>query len=533
MVRQLQIRDRLALMAVLPLLVVAAVAAGLFVFIDSPGAGRLGLLAVGGLAVTGVVAALVARSIISSLSALTEATEELAATHRRWAAGEVTVDELRPIAVESEGYLGDLAGAINAVNVATIAAADAQQGAVRAGLSNIVVNLARRSQTLLDRQVEYLDGLESSEEDPDRLGQLFKVDHLATRMRRNAESLMVLAGADPGRRRGGPVAVGDVLRVAMGEVESYQHIQLGQIDTGKIAAGPAVDLAHLTAELMENATQFSPPSAPVEVRGTFDGSGDYVITIADRGIGLSAEKLGAVNALLADPPELDLGMGRSLGFMVIGRLAKRIDATVTLAANGASGCLAVVTVPGRLFIDNPRLTPQAAPASVAGLQPGLGSPASPAASPTQPTPGPGSPASPTASPPGPGSPQPGPRARPRLTGPGRWPPHGSARAQPARRHRPGPRRPTRRNHPQPLRPTGRVAPGHRTGTGGPDHAPGHDHRSAATAAGPGAAGCGPPGQHRRPPGPIAVVAAAIVDRPRARTGPTGSRPGAARRPRWG
>ncbi len=214
-----------------------------------------------------------------------------------------------------------------------------------------MVNLARRSQTLLDRQVEYLDRLETSEQDPDRLDQLFKVDHLATRMRRNAESLIVLAEADPGRRRGGPVEVADVLRVAMGEVEIYQQIELVDVDEGRLSAGNAVDLAHLTAELMENATQFSPPSAPVTVTGRFDGHGRFVITVADQGMGMTEERLSASNQLLADPPELGLGMGRSLGFMVIGRLAQRLNATVVVGRNEPdAGLTAVVSVPAELFL---------------------------------------------------------------------------------------------------------------------------------------------------------------------------------------
>ncbi|MGB5758720.1 MAG: ATP-binding protein, partial [Acidimicrobiales bacterium] len=350
MFRQLKLRDRLVIMAAAPLLVLVAVAIGLLIVLGTGDARPYGLVALAGVAITGSAGLAVGRSVLDTLSELTDSATALATAHRRLAEGEITVDDLRPIPERGDDHFGRLAGAINALNAATIEVSESQQSAVKAGLSNIVVNLARRSQTLLDRQVEYLDRLEGSEEDPDRLGELFKVDHLATRMRRNAESLLVLAEADPGRRRGGPVEIADVLRVAMGEVEAYQYIELADVDGGPITATAAVDLAHLTAELMENATQFSPPSTPVQVTGKFDGRGAYVITIADMGIGMSDDKLAAGNELLANPPELGLGMGRSLGFMVIGRLAQRLNATVFLQPNGEVGAKAVVTVPDALFV---------------------------------------------------------------------------------------------------------------------------------------------------------------------------------------
>ncbi len=363
MLRQLKFRDRLAVLAVIPLLVVAVVAAGLLIFADTSTTRPYGLFAVAGLVVAALIAVIVIRSILASVNGLADAAAALAESHRKLASGELSVEDLQPLPKEADDQLGRLAAAVNSINSATVEVSRSQQGAVKAGLSNIVVNLARRSQTLLDRQVEYLDRLESSEEDPDRLSELFKVDHLATRMRRNAESLMVLAEADPGRRRGGPVEIGDVLRVAMGEVEIYQNIELSRVDGGQVSAGTAVDLAHLTAELMENATQFSPPNTPVEVSGTFAGSDSFVVTIADSGIGLTEEKLAETNQLLANPPELGLGMGRSLGFMVIGRLAQRLDATVTLEPNGSSGSRAVVTIPAGLFLGRDGAADAAGPAT--------------------------------------------------------------------------------------------------------------------------------------------------------------------------
>ncbi|MGH1492680.1 MAG: ATP-binding protein [Acidimicrobiales bacterium] len=336
-------------MAVAPLLVLATVAAGLLIFINSSDTRPYGLFAVAGLAVAGFISFAAGRSIIASLNGLTVAAAEMADAHRNMSFDEATMP--KPIETVGGDEITKLAAAINGINAAVIDADRSHHDEVRQGLRSIVTNLARRSQTLLDRQVEYLDRLETSEQDPDRLGELFKVDHLATRMRRNAESLIVLAEADPGRRRGGPVDVADVLRVAMGEVEIYQQIELLTVDDGHVNAGIAVDLAHLAAELMENATQFSPPDAGVKVTGRFDGEGSFVITVVDQGMGMTDEKLAATNQLLANPPELGLGMSRSLGFMVIGRLAQRLNATVTISRNDSgAGLSAVVAVPAELFI---------------------------------------------------------------------------------------------------------------------------------------------------------------------------------------
>lgn len=343
------------------MLVVAVVATGLLLFIDGPGTKPYGFFALVCLGLTGAMAFVIVRSILDSMDELARSANQLAHSHTMLAEGEITADELQHVSVDSDDELGEIASAINAINDATVAATESQRGAVKEGLSTIVVNLARRSQTLLDRQVEYLDRLESSEEDPDRLGELFKVDHLATRMRRNAESLMVLAEADPGRRRGGPVEVADVLRVAMGEVENYEHIDLADVDDGQVGATVAVDLAHLVSELMENATQFSPPSTPVEVSGLFSDSDSFVITVADAGMGMTVEKLAEANDIIANPPELGLGMGRSLGFMVIGRLASRLGASVTLESNGNSGLRALVSIPSDLIAAGASASPRIAP----------------------------------------------------------------------------------------------------------------------------------------------------------------------------
>ena len=211
----------------------------------------------------------------------------------------------------------------------TVEVAEEQGALLRKGIGDIFINLARRNQTLLDRQIEFIDQLEANEEDPDQLDNLFKLDHLATRMRRNAESLLVLAGAEPPRRRGRPVALADVVRVAIGEVEDFARISLLALDDVTVGGNVAVDLAHLLSELMENATHFSPPDTTVEIVGHRSETG-YTLSVSDQGIGMSADQLAEANNQLARPPLVGLALSRSLGFIVIGRLSSRFGIAVKL-----------------------------------------------------------------------------------------------------------------------------------------------------------------------------------------------------------
>jgi signal transduction histidine kinase len=212
------------------------------------------------------------------------------------------------------------------------------------------VQLPRRNQVLIDRQIEFLDELEAAEDDPDQLGQLYRLDHLATRMRRNAESLLVLAGLEPARKRTRPVALVDVVRAAIGEVEDYARVDLAGFDEVEVTGNAAVDLGHLLAELLENATNFSPPASRVEVDGRATRNG-YVVTIIDKGIGMNEEQLAEANVLLASPAPVGLALTRSLGFTVIGRLAARFGVGVRLMASPAGGIAAVVHLPMHLVVD--------------------------------------------------------------------------------------------------------------------------------------------------------------------------------------
>lgn len=264
-----------------------------------------------------------------------------------------------PIDVSGKDEVGQLAEAFNGIQAVAVNVATEQASLLRKGIGDMFINLARRNQTLLDRQIEFIDQLESKEEDPDQLENLFRLDHLATRMRRNAESLLVLAGAEPNRRRGKPVPLADVVRAAVGEVEDFARIDMLQFDEVLVASNAALDIAHLLSELMENAANFSPPDTRVEVVGHRTKAEGYVISIADHGIGMTPEQLTESNDLLARPPLVGLALSRSLGFIVVGRLAARFGIAVRLMPSPSGGTTAMITLPSTLITDQPKTGPGA------------------------------------------------------------------------------------------------------------------------------------------------------------------------------
>jgi signal transduction histidine kinase len=258
------------------------------------------------------------------------------------------VATIQPIDIRSKDEIGQQAEAFNSVQTTAVDVAAEQAELLRKGISEIFVNLARRNQVLIDRQIEFLDELEAAEDDPDQLGQLYRLDHLATRMRRNAESLLVLAGLEPTRKRTRPVALVDVVRAAIGEVEDYARVDIAGFDEVEVVGNAAVDLGHLLAELLENATNFSPPASRVHVDGHGAANG-YVVTINDEGIGMTDEQLAEANSVLASPSPVGLELTRSLGFTVIGRLAARFGVAVRLTASPAGGVAASVHLPSHLM----------------------------------------------------------------------------------------------------------------------------------------------------------------------------------------
>jgi signal transduction histidine kinase len=301
-----------------------------------------------------IMAIFIGRSISRPLSRLTRSAEQLsteelpALVESMRSSGRAEAPVLTPIEAKGRDEVAQLAHAISEIQQVTIDVAEEQGDLLRRGISDIFVNLARRNQSLLDRQIDFIDQLESREENPDQLENLFRLDHLATRMRRNAESLLVLAGAEPTRRRGRPVEIVDVLRVAMGEIEDFSRIELMSVDPSTVAGSVAVDLAHLMSELMENATQFSPPDSPVEVVGYRIDDDSYQLTLADRGIGMSAEQIATANRTLAEPPLVGLDLSRSLGFTVVSRLAHRLGVVVQLTSGSDGGVTAVITIPAEM-----------------------------------------------------------------------------------------------------------------------------------------------------------------------------------------
>src|SRR6266542_3071943 len=234
------------------------------------------------------------------------------------------------VPVRSRDEIGRVAGAFNSVHEVAIRIA-AEQAALRNSIGAMFLNLARRSQRLVDRQLELIDELERDEADPDALENLFKLDHLATRMRRNAEDLIVLSGAEPPRRWSEPVPLPQVVR---GDVAAVGHA--------------VADIIHLLAELLENATSFSPPGTSVRVAGQPAATG-YVVEIEDRGLGMSDEELLDANQRLANPPVVDFAVSRMLGLFVVGRLAQRYGIRVQLRHSWYGGVTALVLLPSALL----------------------------------------------------------------------------------------------------------------------------------------------------------------------------------------
>jgi methyl-accepting chemotaxis protein/anti-sigma regulatory factor (Ser/Thr protein kinase) len=254
-----------------------------------------------------------------------------------------------PLPVRSKDEFGQVTEAFNAVHLEAVRTA-AEQASLRSSVATMFVNLARRSQILVDRLIGHLDRLERGEEDPDRLAELFQLDHLATRMRRNDENLLVLAGADSTRVQREPASLVDVLRAAQSEVEHYTRIEFGVVDRDiEITAHAVNDLVHLVAELFDNATAFSPPDSVVTVEARRVGD-RCVLYVEDQGLGLSHEQLADINERLATPPLVDVAVSRMMGLVVVSRLAARHRVKVELRRRAEGGTVADVTLPASLLV---------------------------------------------------------------------------------------------------------------------------------------------------------------------------------------
>ncbi|GAA5034932.1 sensor histidine kinase [Streptomyces siamensis] len=311
--------------------------------------GALGLAAVGlslWFAVRG------ARRISRRLEALRDAadrltTRQLPDVMRRLSAGE-EVDaaaEAPPLADGEAGAdeIGQVGRSFNTARLAAVEAA-VRQATLRRGLFAVLLNIARRNQALVHRQLKLVDTLERRTDDPDVLDDLFRIDHLTTRMRRHAESLIILSGAAPGRRWRAPVPVADVVSSAVSEIEEYARVVVPPMPDTGIAADAVADVVHLVAELVENATVFSPPHTQVTLRTSRAGGG-FVLEIDDRGLGLDPEQMEEAHRTLTTPDDFDPTRHDRLGLYVVGRLAARHGIEVTLCRSPYGGTTAVVLLP--------------------------------------------------------------------------------------------------------------------------------------------------------------------------------------------
>ncbi|NXY97579.1 nitrate- and nitrite sensing domain-containing protein [Streptomyces sp. BR123] len=324
------------------------------VLLQAAVAGILGFLA---LLVSVILSVRIGRDLVRDLSRLRKEAHEvsgvrLPAVMRRLAAGEhVDVETEAPRLEYEKDEVGQVGAALNTLQRAAVEAA-VKQAELRKGVSEVFVNLARRNQVLLHRQLTLLDTMERRTEDAEELADLFRLDHMTTRMRRHAEGLVILSGAAPSRQWRKPVQLMDVVRAAVAEVEDYERIEVRRLPRLGIA-GPAVaDVTHLVAELLENATVFSPPHTAVQVHGEHVANG-FTLEIHDRGLGMNPEAMLDANLRLAETPEFELSDTDRLGLFVVSRLAQRHGIKVVLQPSPYGGTTAVVLLPAALLTDAP------------------------------------------------------------------------------------------------------------------------------------------------------------------------------------
>jgi signal transduction histidine kinase len=298
---------------------------------------------------------LVARSLVRPLRRLRSGALEIAGvrlpeTVRRMSESEgaAAPPEVEPIDVDSSDEIGEVARAFDQVHREAIRLAS-NEAALRGNVNAMFVNLSRRSQSLVERQIRLIDDLEQGEQDAERLANLFQMDHLATRMRRNSENLLVLAGHEVSRRWTQSVPLVDVLRAAVSEIEQYERVTLN-VQPGISVRGQGVnDVVHLIAELVENASSFSAADTPVKVSGHLLNSGGVLLDITDQGVGMGAEEMAHANWRLDNPPVVDVAVSRRMGLFVVARLAARHGIRVRLRPAPAGGLTALVWLPDEVI----------------------------------------------------------------------------------------------------------------------------------------------------------------------------------------
>ncbi|MDI5980982.1 sensor histidine kinase, partial [Amycolatopsis magusensis] len=350
----------------------------------STGAGVLTVLLFGALVLAAAVVFLITRQLLRSLrvlraSALDIAERQLPAAVENIQDGRPQSTDVQPVPVTVKDEVGEVARAFDAVHSQALRLA-VEQAAMRTGYSSVFVNLSRRSQSLVQRQLQLIERLERDEEDADQLATLFQLDHLATRMRRNNENLMVLSGAEPARRSGQPVSTTDMLRAAVSEIEQYQRVVVQPPPPARVVGYAASDLMRLIAELLDNATAFSAPETQVTVATRLSEDRVLSVDILDKGIGMNEAEVAEANARLTEAGSIDLATSRRMGLFVVGRLAGRHGIGVLLhGGRDIVGVRATVTVPSELVMEavpgtgtRPRLEPRPAPAASPATTPSAG-----------------------------------------------------------------------------------------------------------------------------------------------------------------
>ncbi|MEU2433317.1 nitrate- and nitrite sensing domain-containing protein [Streptomyces sp. NPDC007861] len=311
-----------------------------------------GLITVIALLTAFIVAGMVARQMSRSMRQLRTAAFGIAEQRLPMLVDQLSRTEpgrvdtrVQPIPIDTQDEIGEVARAFDQVHREAVRLA-AEQALLRGNVNAIFTNLSRRNQSLIEGQLTLITDLENNEADPDQLENLFRLDHLATRMRRNGENLLVLAGEEPGRRWNQPVPLVDVLRAASSEVEAYERIELTGVPESEIHGQAVTDLVHLLAELLENATTFSSPQTKVRVTATRLPDGRVMVEIHDKGIGLTAEDFADINHKLANPPTVDAAVSQRMGLFVVGRLADRHGIRVQLRPSGEqAGTTSLVMLP--------------------------------------------------------------------------------------------------------------------------------------------------------------------------------------------
>jgi signal transduction histidine kinase len=352
-----RLRTKLVTVALVPILL--AIVLGVLRIVDSADRSRSAAIRdaviISALVLLSVILLVVlAQSILKPLRVLRASAFDVA--DRRLPAA---IDQLRttegrtrdiridPVPVYSREDVGQIARAFDAVHSEAVRLAS-EQAALRANVNDMFINLSRRSQGLVERQLGLIDELELGEQDSDRLAALFRLDHLATRMRRNGENLLVLAGAELRRRSGEPVPIVDVLRAAVSEIEEYQRIAIQPLPRAMVSGLAVNDIVHLVAEILDNATAYSSPESEVQLTAWFADEGGLTIEITDAGTGLRQIQVVTINDVLAAPPAVDVSVSRQMGLFVVGRLAHRHGIAVRLASPENAGVTVRVTLPKEL-----------------------------------------------------------------------------------------------------------------------------------------------------------------------------------------